>query len=120
MAKNEVFRHANHLSFPVASGVKAGDLVIVGQLAGVAQIDRQADGRSTLWLDGGWDLPVADATYAEGDPIYAHAAGGAAPVSGAKAGLLDKTSTTGVLVGHAVEAKTTTGGTGVLTVRLAN
>ncbi len=121
MAKNEVYREADYLPFTVASGVKSGDLVVVGSLAGVAQIDRDTvDGKATLWLKGGYTLPVADATYAEGDAIYAHAAGGGAAVSGAKAGLIDKTSTTGTLVGHALESKTTTGGTGTLVVRLAN
>jgi predicted RecA/RadA family phage recombinase len=121
MAKNEIYRHANHLAFTVASGVESGDLVVIGGLHGVAQIDRDAaDGKATLWLDGGWELPVANATYAEGDPIYAHAAGGAVPVSGEAVGLLNKTATTGKLIGHALESKTTTGGTGTLVVRLSN
>lgn len=120
MAKNEIFRNANHLSFPVDSEVVSGDLVVVGDLAGVAQIDAQEDGQATLWLDGGWELPVGNATYAAGDAIYAHASGGTAPVSGEKAGLINKTATTGTLIGHAIESKTTTGGTGTLVVRLSN
>jgi predicted RecA/RadA family phage recombinase len=121
MAKNEIFRNANHLAFTVTAGVLSGDLVVIGGLHGVAQIDRDAtDGKATLWLDGGWKLPVANATYTEGQPIYAHAAGGTAPVSGEKAGLINGTATTGKLIGHSLEAKTTTGGTGTLVVRLSN
>lgn len=121
MAKNEVYRYANHLAFTVDNDVKSGDLVVIGGLHGVAQIDYDAtDGQATLWLDGGWRLPVGNATYAEGDAIYAHAAGGTAPVSGETVGLINKTATTGKLIGHALESKTTTGGTGTLVVRLSN
>src|SRR6478735_7560797 len=102
MAKNEIYRNADHLAFGDDSAVKSGDLVIVGALAGVAQIDRQADGRATLWLKGGFELPVGNATFAEGDPIYAHKADGTAAENGKKAGLIDKTATTGTLVGHAL------------------
>lgn len=121
MALNEIFRNANHLGLPVDAGVKSGDVVTFGgNLAGVAQTDYSArDGKATIWFDGAYELPVANATYAIGDAVYAHATGGTAPVAGAKAPLLDKTATTGVLVGHSIEAKTTTGGTGTLRVRLA-
>ena len=121
MATTEIFRNAQHLGLPVNSAVKAGDVVTFGgNLAGIAQTDYDArDGKASIWFDGGWELVVANATYAVGDAIYAHAAGGTAPVSGEKAPLIDKTSTTGVLLGHAIEAKTTTGGTGTLRVRLA-
>lgn len=121
MATNEIFRNANHLGLVVDSAVKSGDVVTFGgNLAGVAQTDYSArDGKATIWFDGGWELVVANATYGIGDAIYAHAAGGGAPTSGAKAPLIDKTATTGVLLGHAIEAKTTTGGTGTLRVRLA-
>jgi len=121
MAKNEIYRNANHLAFTVNSAVESGDLVVVGGLHGVAQIDYDAtDSKATLWLDGGWELPVANGTYTEGQAIYAHAAGGTAPVSGEKAGLINGTATTGKLIGHALEGKTTTGGTGTLVVRLSN
>lgn len=121
MAKNEIYRNANHLAFTVAASVVSGDLVVVGGLHGVAQIDYDpSDGKATLWLDGGWELPVGNATYVEGDAIYAHAAGGGLPVTTEKAGLINKTATTGKLIGHALESKTTTGGTGTLIVRLSN
>lgn len=121
MALNEIFRNANHLGLPVNSAVKSGDVVTFGgTLAGIAQTDYSArDGKATIWFDGGWEIPVANATYAIGDAIYAHGDAGVAPTAGAKATVIDKTATTGVLLGHAIEAKTTSGGTGTLRVRLA-
>ena len=120
MALNEVFRNANHLGLPVDSGVKSGDVVTFTNIAGVAQTDYSArDGKATIWFDGAYELVVANATYGIGDAIYAHASGGGAPTAGAKAPQIDKTATTGVLVGHSIEAKTTSGGTGTLRVRLS-
>ena len=121
MALNEIYRNANHLGLTVAATVKSGDVVTFGgNLAGVAQTDYSArDGKATIWFDGAYELPVANATYAIGDAIYAHGDAGVAPTAGAKATVIDKTATTGVLIGHAIEAKTTTGGTGTLRVRLS-
>lgn len=120
MALNEIFRNANHLGLVVDPAVKSGDVVTFINIAGIAQTDYSArDGKATIWFDGGYELVVANATYAIGDAIYAHGTGGIAPTAGAKAPVIDKTSTTGVLLGHAIEAKTTTGGTGTLRVRLA-
>lgn len=120
MALNEIFRDADHLGFVVDPAVKSGDVVTLGALAGIAQTDYSArDGKATVWLRGGFEIPVANGTYTLGQPIYAHGAGGAAPTSGAKATVIDGTAATGVLLGHAIESKTTTGGTGTLRVRLA-
>lgn len=121
MATNEIFRNAQHLGLTVGTGVKSGDVVTFGgNIAGIAQTDYDArDGKATIWFDGAWELTVANATYAIGDAIYAHGDAGVAPTAGAKATVIDKTATTGVLLGHAIEAKTTTGGTGTLRVRLA-
>ena len=120
MATNEVFRNAQHLGLAVASGVKSGDVVTFQNIAGIAQTDYDArDGKATIWFDGAWELVVGNATYAIGDAIYAHGDAGVAPTAGAKATVIDKTATTGVLLGHAIEAKTTSGGTGTLRVRLA-
>lgn len=120
MATNEIFRNAQHLGLPVDEGVKSGDVVTFINIGGVAQTDYDPrDGKATIWFDGGYEFPVGNATYAIGDAIYAHGDGGIAPTAGAKATVIDKTSTTGVLIGHAIEAKTTTGGTGTLLVRLA-
>ena len=120
MTTKEIFRNAQHLGLAVDSAVKSGDVVTFGgNIAGIAQNDYDArDGKATIWFDGAWELTVANATYAIGDAIYVHATGGTAPVAGAAAPVIDKTSTTGVLLGHAIEAKTTSGGTGTLRVRL--
>lgn len=120
MTTKEIFRNGQHLGLTVADTVKSGDVVTFTNIAGIAQTDYSArDAKATIWFDGVWELVVGNATYAIGDAIYAHAAGGGAPVAGAAAPLVDKTATTGVLLGHAIEAKTTTGGTGTLRVRLA-
>lgn len=74
MAKNEVFRHANHLSLPVKTGVKSGDPVRVGALNGVALTSRGEGGNApdhaTVWLDGAWRFPVKGAVANIGDLIY--------------------------------------------------
>ncbi len=70
MAKNGNKPHALHISLPVPAGVKSGDPVSVGNIRGVAQIDRDADGNSTLWLDGSWDLTVTGALATVGLPVY--------------------------------------------------
>ena len=104
MATNEVFRDADHLTLPVPAGVVSGEVVKVGSLIGVAQTTRDADGNATVWLKGAYRVTAAAATYAVGDAIYGHATGGAA-ISG-RVELIDKTSTTGTLLGYALEAKT--------------
>lgn len=120
MATNEVFRNAQHLGLPVDAEVKSGDVVTFINIAGIAQTDYAvSDGKATIWFDGAAELTVGNATYAIGDAIYAHGDDGEAPTAGAKATVIDKTATAGVLLGHAIEAKTTTGGTGTLRVRLA-
>ncbi|WP_341394060.1 DUF2190 family protein [Arthrobacter sp. G119Y2] len=70
MAKNQRQRHALHITVPVPAGVKSGQPVKVGQICGVAIIDREADGTATLWLDGSYDLPVAGAVATFGAPVY--------------------------------------------------
>lgn len=115
MATNEVYHDADSIPLPVASGVVSGEVVKVGSLVGVALIDRGADGVATVRRKGAFTLPVAAATYAVGDPIYGHASGGGA-VTG-RVELIDKTSTTGTLIGYAIEAKTL-GAAGTLNVAL--
>lgn len=120
MALNEIFRDGDHLAIAVDDDVKSGDVVVVGDIAGVAQIDYDAkDGKSTVWFSGVFEIPVANGTYTVGQPIYGHATGGGNPVSGEAVPLVNGTATTGVKIGNAIEAKTTTGGTGVLRVRLS-
>lgn len=103
MATTEVFRNADSVTLPVASGVKSGEVVKVGGLIGVALTDRDADGNATVRLTGAFRVPVAAANYAVGDAIYGHASGGGA--ISARVELIDKTSTTGTLLGYALEAK---------------
>lgn len=105
MATNEVYRDADKLSLPVAAGVVSGEAVVIGGLVGVAQTDRDANGNATVWRKGGHRVQAAAATYAVGDAIYAHATGGGNVGSG-RVGLIDKTSTTGTLLGYSLEAKT--------------
>ena len=69
MAKNHRYTNALHISIPVPEGVKSGDLVQVGSINGVAQIDREADGTATVWLDGSWLIEVDGATTV-GAPVY--------------------------------------------------
>ena len=68
--KNERYTNAKHISVPVPAGTKSGDPVKVGQICGVAVIDRESDGRATIWLDKSYDLPVAGAVGNFGAPIY--------------------------------------------------
>ncbi|RHA38733.1 capsid cement protein [Cellulomonas rhizosphaerae] len=105
MATNEVYKDANSIPLPVPSGVVSGEVVVVGALVGVAQTDRDADGNATVKRNGGHRVTAAAATYAAGDTIYAHASGGGA-VAGGRVGLIDKTSTTGTVIGYSLEAKT--------------
>jgi predicted RecA/RadA family phage recombinase len=105
MATNEVLRDADHITLPVVSGVVSGEVVVVGALVGVAQTTRDATtGTATVWRKGAYRVTAAAATYAVGDAIYGHATGGGAVT--ARVGLIDKTSTTGTLIGYALEAKT--------------
>lgn len=96
MARNEHLRHANHISLPVPSGIKAGDPVRVGVLNGVAQTNRATStdwaggntvGEATVWLDGSHHLPVAGAVAAIGDPVYILADGTLAAESATGAAL---------------------------------
>jgi predicted RecA/RadA family phage recombinase len=70
MAKNQRYTNALHISVPVPAGTKSGDPVKVGQICGVAVIDREADGTATVWLDGSYTLDVAGAVGSFGAPIY--------------------------------------------------
>lgn len=118
MATNEVFRNADHLTLPVPAGVVSGEPVVIGSLVGVAQTTRDdTDGTATVWRKGAFRLQAAAATYAVGDQIFGHASDGSAVGTG-RVGLINKTSTTGTLIGYALEAKTLAS-TGDLVVALA-
>ncbi|MGV0109828.1 DUF2190 family protein [Arthrobacter sp. CP30] len=68
--KNQRYTNALHISVPVPEGVKSGEPVKVGQICGVAIIDREADGTATVWLDGSYTLPVTGAVANFGAPVY--------------------------------------------------
>ena len=70
MALNQRYPNALHISIPVPEGVKSGEPVQVGNINGVAQIDREADGTATVWLDGSWDIEVTGALATVGLPVY--------------------------------------------------
>lgn len=69
MAMNQRYTHCDHIALPVPDGVKSGQPVRVGTFAGVAQIDKQPDGKATVWLDGSHMLEVAGAVTV-GQPVY--------------------------------------------------
>ncbi len=110
MAKNEVFRDADHLSLPVPAGTAAGVAVIVGSLVGVTETAEgaggNAPGRATVWRKGGHRLPV-DGALAVGAPVYIPPGGGG----------LTSVVTGNILFGYALDAKGA--GVGPITVAIA-
>lgn len=110
MAINEIFREADMLSLPVASGVKTGDPVIVGSLIGVAQTDRadstatppvfgggNPDGNASVWTEGAFLLSVTGAVTV-GAPIYI-----------TSAGALNVTASGNTLFGYSLDVNATSG-----------
>lgn len=75
MAKNFV-QEGRRLSLTVGAGVKSGDPVVVGQIAGVALIDADSNNQATVDTQGVYSLPVkavdgaGDSAVAVGDAIY--------------------------------------------------
>ena len=69
MAMNQRYTHFDHIAFTVPEGVKSGQPVRVGAVAGVAKIDRQPDGKATVWLDGSYTIDVSGA-LTEGQTVY--------------------------------------------------
>lgn len=70
MAKNQRYTNALHINIPVPEGIASGDPVRVGQICGVAQTDRDANGDATVWLDGSYNVDVVGAVANVGAPIY--------------------------------------------------
>jgi predicted RecA/RadA family phage recombinase len=97
MALNEVYTNANELVLPVASTVKSGDLVQVGQIVGVAQNDAVTgeDGNTyaTLKLNGVFRLTTSVAVTV-GAAVYL-----------TSAGAVNVTASGNKFIGHAVTAK---------------
>ncbi|ACZ29575.1 conserved hypothetical protein [Xylanimonas cellulosilytica DSM 15894] len=107
MATNEVFRDADHLTLPVAEGVKSGAPVTVGSLVGVAITDRADDGTATVRLKGASLLPVTGGGITQvGTPVYI-----------TSAGALNITATDNTLFGYALATKSS--GSAEIPVRIA-
>jgi predicted RecA/RadA family phage recombinase len=110
MALNEIYKDGNELVLPVASTVKSGDLVQVGQLIGVAQKDAVTgeDGNTytTVKMNGVFKLSTLVAVTI-GQAVYA-----------TSAGVVNVTAAGNKFIGHAVVAKTTSTA-GPVYVRLA-
>jgi predicted RecA/RadA family phage recombinase len=105
MAANEVFKYGDWLVLPVPAGTKAGNAVAVGDLVGVAQTDRDADGNASVALTGVYDLLVTGATT-PGTPVFI-----------TPGGALNITAAGNKLYGHATATKTAAAA--VIPVRLA-
>lgn len=108
MAKNMRLPQALHISLPVPAYVKSGDPVAVGAFRGIAQIDREADGTATIWMDGSANVTVTGAVASIGLPIYI------TPATGA----LGIVATDNVLFGFSLGTKAAAAG--VLEVALLN
>lgn len=90
MAKNEVYKIAEHLSLNVGVGVLSGDPVRVGAINAVAQTDAtlannvytnglfnsNTTGYASCWLEGAHKVTVVvTAARLAGDPVYAKVEG---------------------------------------------
>lgn len=74
MARNEVFRDADHLSLPVPADTPAGTPVIVGSIIGITETKEgeggNADGYASVWRKGAHKVSVTGAVASVGLPIY--------------------------------------------------
>jgi predicted RecA/RadA family phage recombinase len=99
MANNEIYIKADSLVFPVASTVKSGDLVQVGQVIGVAEVDAKAGDNgsyyATLRRTGVFEFSTL-VTTTVGANMYV-----------TSAGVVTTTATSNKFIGHALKAKTT-------------
>lgn len=114
MARNEIFRDADHLSLPVPSGTGSGAPVRVGGLNGVTETARgeggNASGHASVWLKGAHEFDVDFAVADVGDPVYIDASGDLTDEEGS--------DPANALYGHALTTKPAAAGP--LTVRIAN
>lgn len=128
MARNEVYKNADYLSLPVATGALSGSPARVGGLNVVLQtnegsVDKPAGdyneapssnrpGYASTALVGAFNIPVATtATLAVGAPVYI--------VTATNTLTTTDNSAANPLFGHALSAKGTTAGQLVI-VRIAN
>lgn len=97
MALNEIYKDGNELVFPVASTVKSGALVQVGQIIGVAQDDAAIgeDGNyyATLKMNGVFKFSTLVAVTV-GQAVYV-----------TSAGVVNVTASGNKFIGHAIQAK---------------
>jgi predicted RecA/RadA family phage recombinase len=113
MATNQVYMEGDELLLPVASGTLSGAPVVVGQIPGVAQADRDANGNAPVDTDGVYTLSVkginagGNAAVAYGDIVY-FTTGDTPPLS---------VKATGVRFGYAMGA-VTSGATTAIAVKL--
>lgn len=71
---------ADTIDYTPSSAVTAGDVVILGDIVGVASGDIAANVLGSLDVEGVFDLPKTSAVFAVGDPVYWSATG--TPVTG--------------------------------------
>ena len=98
MARNEVFRDADHLSLPVPADTPAGTPVLVGIMPGITETAEgqggNAAGFATVWRKGAHRVPVTTAVAAIGDRIFI-----------TPGGALTATASGNTLWGHALATK---------------
>jgi predicted RecA/RadA family phage recombinase len=104
MATNVIFPGVYTRTLPVVASVVSGEVVKVGSLVGLAITTRDSAGNATVEVGPAVTVTAAAAAYTAGDAIYGHKADGSA-ITG-RVELIDKTSTTGTLIGYALETKT--------------
>ncbi|GII87069.1 hypothetical protein Ssi03_50590 [Sphaerisporangium siamense] len=99
MATNTEHMWTKSLSVPCTAPTtpNSGDPVLYGQLPGVALIDEQADGLTTIALDGVFRLPVKGETTT-------NAAVNAGDILYYDSGVINKDSSNGVRFGYALDA----------------
>lgn len=97
MALNEIYKDGNELVLPVASTVKSGDLVQVGQLVGLAQKD------AYLGEDGNYYTTLKFNGVVKLSTLVAVTVGAAVYMT--SAGVINVTASGNKFIGHAVTAK---------------
>lgn len=113
MAKNQARTDGRYINGPVASGVVSGDPTVIGQIPGVAQIDRDSNGNATIDTRGTHTISVkgidggGNSAVAVGDILY-HTQADTPPVS---------KKATGVRFGYALAA-VTSGATATIEVKV--